>query len=95
MIETREAEEDDRLREQAVERLKEKREFGAHLLAYIMVNGLLVAIWAMTGTGFFWPVFPLMGWGIGLAFHAWDAFGRPPTEDRIRREMERLRRDVG
>jgi hypothetical protein len=91
MIETREILDDDELHDQAVARLRKKREFMAHLLAYVMVNSVLVVVWALTGTPFFWPLFPLMGWGIGLAFHAWDTFGRPPTEERIRREMERLR----
>ena len=91
MIETSEIRDDEDLRKQAVVRLRKKREFGAHLLAYVMVNTVLVVVWALTGMPFFWPLFPLMGWGIGLAFHAWDTFGRPPTEERIRREMERLR----
>ena len=29
---------------------------------------LFVAIWAASGAGFFWPVFPLLGWGAGLSF---------------------------
>ena len=92
MVMTERVEEEQGLREQAVTRLRAKREFTAHLLAYVMVNTILIAVWAMTGAGFFWPIFPLMGWGIGIAFHAWDTFGRPPTEERIHREMERLRR---
>ena len=81
------------LRDQAEESLKKKSEFWTHLLAYVLVNGSIVAIWAMTGAGFFWPVFPIVGWGIGLAFHAWDVFvERPPSEERIRREMDRLAR---
>jgi len=79
------------LRERAKERLKLKSEFRAHLLAFVLVNSFIVLIWAATGSGFFWPVFPIAGWGIGLAFHARDAYGRTsPTEDEIRREMERL-----
>lgn len=82
--------ENEDLREQAVVRLGKKRDFGAHLLAYVMVNTVLVVVWALTGAGLFWPIFPLMGWGIGIAFHTWDVFGRPPTEERISREMERI-----
>jgi 2TM domain len=41
---------------------------------------------------FFWPVFPILGWGIGVAANAWDVYGRKPiTEDEIRREADRLR----
>ena len=92
MVMTDRVDEDNDLRDQAVVRLNKKREFWAHLLAYLMVNTILVVVWAMTGAAFFWPIFPLMGWGIGMAFHAWDTFGRPPSEERIRREMEQLRR---
>jgi hypothetical protein len=37
----------------------------------------------------------LAGWGIGLAFNAWDAYGRGNrgiTEEEIQREMDRRRR---
>ena len=34
--------------------------------AYLAVMALLVAIWALTGAGYFWPVWPALGWGLGL-----------------------------
>ena len=37
-----------------------------HLRAYLVVMVALVAIWALTGAGYFWPVWPALGWGIGL-----------------------------
>jgi hypothetical protein len=80
------------LREQAIARLKRKRDFGAHLFVYLVVNGFLIGIWAFIGAGFFWPVFLLFGWGIGLVLNAWDVYWRKPvSEDQIRREMERMR----
>jgi uncharacterized membrane protein len=81
------------LRRYAIGRLRKKREFQAHLLAYVCVNAFLVAIWLFTMPGgFFWPVFPIFGWGIGLAFHAWDTFApATPSEEQIQREMARLR----
>jgi hypothetical protein len=87
---------DEGLRERAVELLRKKSELKAHLLAYVLVNAFLVGIWAVTGAGFFWPVFPIMGWGIGVAFNLWDVYRRPvPTEEQVRREMESLRRRDG
>jgi 2TM domain len=83
------------LRNQAVERLKKKRDFKAHLLIYFLVNAFLVVIWAVSSDGddFFWPIFVIVGWGIGVVANAWDVYGRRPiTEDEIRREQERLRR---
>ena len=89
--EANEHEED--LRGRALKSIRKKREFTAHLLAYVVVNGLLIVIWAaVAGGGFFWPMFPLLGWGIGLLFHGWDVYQGEPTEADINREMERLRR---
>jgi len=71
------------LRERAIASLKKKREFGEHLLAYVLVNVFLVAIWAVTSDGtLFWPILPILGWGIGLVFHAWDVYGRPRGRSR-------------
>ena len=34
---------------------------------YLAVNLMLIVIWAATGAGYFWPIWPLLGWGVGLA----------------------------
>lgn len=79
------------LRDRAIRRLKKRRDFFAHLLVYLMVNSFIVVIWAITSHGFFWPIFPIVGWGIGVVMNAWDVWrGDDFDEDRIRREMARL-----
>jgi hypothetical protein len=78
------------LRDQAIKRLKKQSDFKVHLLMYVMVNAFLLVVWAMTGAGFFWPAFFIVGWGIGVVANAWDAYGNVPSESRIREEMERL-----
>ena len=76
----------------AVKRLKDKRDFRNHVAAYVLVNTLLVVIWALSSGGYFWPIWSIVGWGIGLAFNAWAVyFQKPITEDDIRKEMERDR----
>ncbi len=87
--------EDERLREEARTRLKKRSDFHAHVLVYVLVNTFLVIIWAMTGAGFFWPVFPIVGWGIGVVMNGWDVYREPPSEEQIRREMDRLRHSTG
>jgi hypothetical protein len=78
--------------EQAIARLKKKRDFRSHVFIYVAVNAVLVVIWAVIGAGFFWPIFPIFGWGVGVAANAWDVYGRKPIgEDEIRREAARLR----
>ena len=85
---------DSALRERAIKELKRRREFQTHLLVYVLVNGLLVAIWAISSPGaFFWPLFPIVGWGIGVVLHGWDVyFGSEPDEAQIHRMMETLQR---
>jgi 2TM domain len=80
------------LRAFAITRLRKKRELQAHVLAYMTVNLFLTGIWfATTPEGFYWPMFPLLGWGIGLVFHAWDVYSPEAfSEDRIQREMQRV-----
>ncbi len=61
-------------RDAAIAQLKKRRDFRGHVLVFVLVNTFLVAIWTVTdGHGFFWPIFPIAGWGIGLVMNAWDA----------------------
>jgi hypothetical protein len=47
-----------------------KQAFRAHATSYLLVIGMLVAIWLLTTPGgYFWPIWPMLGWGIGLASH--------------------------
>jgi hypothetical protein len=79
------------LRQRALKHLKAKRDLQAHLVAYVTVNLLLVGIWYATGAAFFWPMFPILGWGIGVAFNVWDVVTPEPGPEQIEAEMERLR----
>jgi len=82
---------DELLRQRAIARLKKRRDFAGHVLVYLLVNVVLVLIWALTDShGFFWPIFPIAFWGIGVIMNAWDVFRPELDEDQIRREMERL-----
>lgn len=84
---------DDGLREEAARHLKKRRDFHGHLLIYVLANTFFVTIWFFTSPdGFFWPVFPIVGWGIGVVMNAWDVYTRPVREDDIDREVRRLQR---
>jgi len=81
---------------EARKRVEEKKGFYTHLTVYIGVNILLIIIWAVTGAGFPWFVFPLGGWGIGILFHFLGVFvfsRQTGWEKReIEKEVERLKR---
>ncbi len=77
--------------ERAVEHLKKRRAFAQHLVIYLLFNAVLILVWAVTSRGFFWPVFPIAIWGIGVIMNAWDVFRGEFTEAQIAREVARLR----
>ena len=76
-------------RERAVQQLKKRRDFRGHLLVYVLVNAFVTVIWIFTGAhGFFWPIFLIGPWGIGLVMNAWDVYWRRDiTEEDIERQM--------
>lgn len=90
--ETTSAARDAELRERAIKHLKKRKDFQGHLLMYVLVNSFFIVIWAVSSpTGFFWPVFPILGWGIGVVANAWDVYRNDEIdEEQIRREMEHL-----
>lgn len=61
--------------EEARERVAEMKAFYGHLLSYVLVHIMLVGIYFAAGGGHFWPIYPMLGWGIGLASHAASTFG--------------------
>jgi hypothetical protein len=79
-------------REAARRRVQARRDFGSHLVAYVVINAFLVGVWAFTGGGYFWPAWVILGWGAGLVLHAWDVFlRRPVTDADIDQELHRHR----
>ena len=82
---------------EARKRVEAKKGFFIHLTVYIIVNIMLVLIWACPGGGGFpWFVFPLGGWGIGILFHFLEAFvfSRQTDWERkaIEKEVEKLKK---
>lgn len=79
--------------------------FRMHALSYVVVNLLILASWFITsdtrrptfvdsaGGDYFWPVWPLLGWGVGLAMHGWGVYGA--GKDWEEREYEKLKAQQG
>jgi len=85
--------EDQDVYNRARERVEAKLGFYIHLAVYVIVGVLLVALDVSTSPGYTWAQWPLMGWGIGLLFHALGVFvfrGRSAfTERMIEKELGR------
>jgi hypothetical protein len=49
----------------------DRRDVRANAVSYVLVMLLLVAIWFFTTPGgYFWPIWPMLGWGFAVAAHA-------------------------
>lgn len=91
---------DERLREAAAASLRRKRKFAEDAGAYVVVNGVLWLIWALTDRSVDgsmpWPAWVSIVWGFFLVLDAWKAYGRqtrPITDDDVDAEMRRLRQE--
>jgi hypothetical protein len=49
--------------------------FFVHVGIYLSVIAFLIAVWALTGAGYFWPIWPALGWGVGIAAHGFATSG--------------------
>lgn len=74
---------------------KKRAGFKSHLVTYIVVNAFFWAIWYFTrqdvndGSRFPWPVWPMLGWGIGIAFHFAEAYLFPKANT-VENEYQKL-----
>lgn len=80
-------------RDQVLWQVARKRAaFKASFTAYIMVNSGLIAVWYFTsGSGsYFWPVWPALGWGIGIAsqyagaYHTYRIFSAEEEYEKLK-----------
>ena len=79
----------------ARKRVEEKKGLLIHAIIYVLVNALLVVIWAVTGSNYQWFWWPLGGWGIGLIFNFLGVFvfNREMgwEKNAVEKEAERIR----
>ncbi len=79
--------------EKAKKRVEAKIGFYIHLAVYVGVSILLIIINLLTSTRELWFRWPLIGWGIGVLFHALGvfAFTEPSSikERMIEKEMKK------
>ena len=92
-----------KLYKEAKERVEKKKEFYKHFSTYVVVSIFLIALNMMTAPWVWWFKWPVLGWGIGILFHYFDAFGFPGMGDmssdweerQVREEMRKLQERNG
>lgn len=82
------------LEEVARKRVQARMSFVVHFAMYAVANVGMFAIWFLSGRGYPWFLWPLMGWGIGVVAHFIGIFigpGSSAERRAIDREVRRLR----
>ena len=59
----------------AKKRVEKLKGFYGNLISYCTVIPVLIIINLNTSSGFQWFWFPMLGWGMGITFHAMETFG--------------------
>ncbi|MDX2377382.1 2TM domain-containing protein [Microbacterium sp. LRZ72] len=88
----------DDVRARAISRLKARSHFWQLFFIWIALAVFFIIIWAVSGgttdgIDGFWPIWPILGIGLGVVVTAFRTFGKGaggPTEGQIQAEMKRL-----
>ncbi|MBD2569140.1 2TM domain-containing protein [Anabaena lutea] len=58
------------MKKQQISNAQKRREFKSHLISFIVINGFLILLNLFTSPSYFWAIYPILGWGLGLLLHA-------------------------
>ena len=87
---------EEELYQEAKERVEDKKGFFIHLGIYILINAMLILIWAFaTGDDFPWFIFPLIFWGFAVLAHYLTVFRTKGlfTERMVEDEYRKLKKE--
>lgn len=84
----------DDLFEHAMETERDKaiNGFYTHFIIFLAVIAVLAVVNLVSGDAF-WIQWVVLGWGIGIAFHAFMIFVRRPQQEQKLRELRRAREE--
>lgn len=87
---------EDEIKKIAEKRVRERIHLLQHIGAYIIINGFLVLVWALSGAGYPWFLWVMAGWGIGLAFnivgYLTGGKGSAARDRMVQKEMEKIKK---
>ena len=73
---------------------RKKRVYGG-LATYFIVNIVLVVVWALSGQGYMWLLWPLGIWGVFVLgdFLRIFVFGKGSDHEAIKKEVEKMKKE--
>lgn len=82
--------------EKAAKRVEELKGFYGNLISYCIFIPFLFFINWKTSPGYYWAFWPMLGWGIGVAAHAFQVFGigKDWEERQIQKYLEKEEKDA-
>ena len=86
---------EEQIYEEANRRVKARKKFYGSLAAYVVVNTILVIVWALSGGGSPWFLWVLGIWGVFVLSHFLRVFVFERKSDRgaLEKEAENIRRE--
>ncbi|MFC2002860.1 2TM domain-containing protein [Chloroflexota bacterium] len=84
---------EEQIYEEASRKVKAKKGFYGSLGTYVVVNAVLIIIWALSGQGYMWFLWPLGIWGVFVLGHFLRVFvfERGSDTKAIEKEVEKMR----
>ena len=82
---------EEELYDYARKRVKKRRKFYSHLITWVVMSTFFILLNLAT-SDYFWAIFPILGWGIAVAFHGIRIFTNEWEDSEIDREYERLKK---
>ena len=85
---------DEQIYEETSKRVKDRKRFYGGLATYLIVNAVLVVIWALSGQGYMWFLWPLGIWGVFVLgdYLRIFVFGKGSDQQAIEKEAEKIKR---
>lgn len=79
---------------------KKRARFKRHLTTYLVMCIFFWAVWWFTQGRSYgirnwtsaWPIWAMLGWGLGIAFQYFDAYGPADRQSAVEQEYEKLKR---
>jgi 2TM domain len=74
---------------------RKRASFKSNLFTYIVINIFLWVLWYFRSdhdnhSGWPWPLWVTLGWGIGIAFHYYSAYVNPEVNS-VEKEYDKLK----